>query len=386
MTQVYLTPQRSRSPQWFSLIVATGLLLGLLPSCGLRQRAIDRLAEQTQIDQGDEGGLTFQNITLEQLDDRGNLLWKVQAERAVYSRDQKTAQIENPTGDLYQDGKLIFKIKSDRGEVEQDGKKISLKGQITARDVRDGTVLKGRELEWRPQEDLLIVRNQLSATHPSFTAQANEARTFSRERRTEFLGSVVAVTKNPVLRFKTEALTWEITKQLVRTNQKIQVERLQDGKVTDRATAGYAQASLKEQVIEARNNAKFDLVKPAVQVVGDRLVWNVKAETVVSEAAVTIVSEAQNLTVTGDRGQLNLATEIINLVGNVRGTRSQNQGRLRAGALTWVIPNQRIDASGSVTYSQVNPTLNVVGPRASGRLDDEVVVFDGGRVSSEVIP
>lgn len=39
--------------------------------------------------------LTFNSVTLEDFDRKGNLWWKVKAEQATYSRDNKIARVKN---------------------------------------------------------------------------------------------------------------------------------------------------------------------------------------------------------------------------------------------------------------------------------------------------
>ncbi|NJM85775.1 MAG: LPS export ABC transporter periplasmic protein LptC [Leptolyngbyaceae cyanobacterium RM2_2_21] len=75
-------------------------------------------------DETAESGLTLKDVTLEQPDEDGNLLWRVHADEVTYSPDQKVAVVTNPDGELFQDGEPIYRVKADRGEVRQDGESI----------------------------------------------------------------------------------------------------------------------------------------------------------------------------------------------------------------------------------------------------------------------
>lgn len=99
-----------------------------------------------------ESNLIFNDITLDQVNEKGQPIWKVKAKQALYSKDKKVAQVQKPEGELFQDGKLVYKISAQQGEVQQDGKQLFLKGQIVATDPRNGVVLRGSELEWQPQK------------------------------------------------------------------------------------------------------------------------------------------------------------------------------------------------------------------------------------------
>jgi len=107
--------------------------------------------------------------SLEQADEQGR---SVCAEEATYSKDKKVAQVQKPTGELFQDGKPVYQIIAQ--EIQQD-KQLFLKGQIVATDPRNGLCCVA--MSWSgDQSDLLIVRNQVTGTHPQVQAVAQEAR------------------------------------------------------------------------------------------------------------------------------------------------------------------------------------------------------------------
>jgi LPS export ABC transporter protein LptC len=367
-----------------SLVVVT--LLVSLPGCRRNNRAADRLAEDSSAVQTLESSLTFNNITLAQADDEGQTLWKITADQATYSQDQQIARVENPEGELYQDGAAVFQISAQSGEVQQDGEKVVLSGQIVATDLRDGTVLRGNELEWSPQDDLLIVRDDLTATHPQLRVSAAEARTYSRDRRIELLGEVVAISRDPALRLNGEHLIWRVNDQMIVSDRPIQAERLDGNRVTDRAIANQAEVNLKAKVATLKQDANLTLQDPPVIVTSDLLVWNLSNETLVSNQPVTVQQRQQQITLTADQGRMDVNRKIVYLNRNVRAISQRNQSELDADDLTWNMDTQQVVAEGNVTYNQADPPLNLRGPRAVGRLQDQTVVVSGGRVVTEIIP
>ncbi len=376
----------NRGSRGLILALVLGAIVSTLVGCGNRDRATDQIAEDAKSVQGTDGSLTFRDVTLEQVDEKGQLVWKVRAKQARYSQDQKVAKITSPTGELYQDGKRVFEIKATEGEVQQDGRKIFLSGQITATDTQDGTILKGRELEWRPQDDILIVRNSLTATHPQVTATAKEARAYSRARRMEFLGGVTATSKEPVLRMKAERIEWLIAPRVLKTDRPVQVERvIKEGQI-DRASGDQATVNLASQVVQVIKNATFSLAVPPLEVSSNTMTWNVGKQLVASEQPILVRHTAQQLTARANRGQLNLASQIVTLVGNVQGSSDRTGGQLTADLLTWTLPTQFVEAEGNVMYLQPNPPVRVTGPKASGKLDEQIAVVSGGRVTTEIVP
>ncbi|NJO48854.1 MAG: LPS export ABC transporter periplasmic protein LptC [Leptolyngbyaceae cyanobacterium RM2_2_4] len=101
-----------------------------LSGCRRSNRAADRLAEDSSAVQNLESNLTFNDITLNQADDQGQTLWKIEADQATYSQDQQVARVENPEGELFQDGKAVFQVSAQSGEVQQMGRRLSSTGRL----------------------------------------------------------------------------------------------------------------------------------------------------------------------------------------------------------------------------------------------------------------
>jgi LPS export ABC transporter protein LptC len=363
------------------------VLLGL-SACGgpKKSQTADKLAQDSSAAQNFDNNLTFKDVTLEQVDEKGRLLWKVKAKQARYSKDQKVATVQNPAGELYQDGKAVYKIQAQSGEVRKDGQTILLKGQIVATDIQSGAIVKGNELEWQPKVDLLLVRNNITGTHPQVQAAAKEAKVYSRARRMEFFGQVAATSKDPALGFKSEHLIWEIAKQLIVVDKPVQIDRYVGTVVSDRAVADQAEVQLKTKVATLKQNAQLSIADPPLEIASNSLVWNLTNQTVVSDQRVDVLHREQRVAISANQGRGDLEPRIFYLTGNVQGKGERNQSQLAADNLTWYIPTQQIEATGNVVYTQADPPFNLKGPKASGTLQDQNIVVSGGRVVTEIIP
>jgi len=373
---------------WFCL-----LTFALLSACNNNQKRTEKKIEKDRKATTIEGTLVFNNVTLDQADEKGRPLWKVKAKQATYTKDKNTAQIEKPTGDLYQDGKIVLQVSANSGEVQirQTGNKIFLKGQITATDIRNGAVFKGDELEWSPKDDLLVVRNNLKGSHPQLQASAKEARYFTRKQHLELFGQVAAIAKDPDFQMKTEHLLWQIKEQQAIADKRIQIERYKVNTVTDRVEADQSQVDLKTKIATLKQNVQVTSIEPPVLMSSNSAVWNLKARTVVSEQPVRILHQTENAIITANQGQVDLERKVANLTGGVQGINNKNQANLYANQMAWEIQTQKIQASGNVIYKQVNPPFNVTGPTAVGKLQDQSIVVSGGgtggsRVVTEIIP
>lgn len=337
-----------------------------------------------------EGSLVFNNVTLEQADEQGLPLWRVKANQATYTKDKKIANVEQPTGDLFQDGKVILKVSAKSGEVREDGKQIFLRGDITATDTRNGAVFKGEELEWLPQEELLVVRQNLEGRHPEqIEVRGNEGRYLTRSEQMELKGSVQAISKEPNVQLKTEQLLWQIKEQKLIGNQRTQMERYKDKTVTDRVVANQTNYNLKTKLATLKKEVQLTSIDPPVLISSNEAIWDVKAETVRSNQPVQIVHQEEKVVITANQGQVDLESEVANLKGGVQGVGSRNQAELYAHQVRWDIPTQKMQASGNVIYKQVDPPFNVTGTTAVGKLQDQSMIVRSGssdRVVTEIIP
>ncbi len=373
----------------FLLLLYAFLGLGL-PSCAFFQKG--KTPEVTEGEEGQDQALTFNDVTLEQANAEGEVVWKVRSPSARYNDEQKITYLETPTGELFQEGQLVYKIESKTGEVHGDGSKIVLQDQIIATELQNQAVIRAQELEWLPAEDLLIVRNNVSGTHPDLQITANEARLKSQAQRMELVGNVVATTqKNPALQMRSEAVVWQMETDQVISDRPVEIDRYlcatpQECPASDKAVGDRGELNLQTNVVTLEQQVQITLSNPPLTINSDLMRWNIDAQSVTSERRVRIVHPKQTLTLMGDRGTLELASSIISLVGNVSGVRDRPETEFKADRMTWVIPTEVFEAEGNVFYRQANPPFTVTGPKAVGKLQDQSIIMTGGDVVTDVVP
>lgn len=332
-----------------------------------------------------ERDLTFNDVTLEQSDEQGRPVWKVKAKQATYSKDRKVAQVASPNGELFQDGKPVYYITAQTGEIEQDGQRLFLRGQIVAKAPRYDLVLRGNELEWQPKADLLIVRNKLTGSNPQVQVVAQEARVKSRAGLIELFGQVQATSKDPNLQMRTEHAIWRIREQKLIADRPLEIDRYQDRKITDRGKANRGEVNLKTKIATLQQNAQLFLLQPPIDVASDLLTWNMNTEVVTSNRPVKVVQRQQQMTVTAKQGKMDLKKEVAYLNGDVNGVGQRGQA-LQSKELTWYISNQNMEANGNVLYRQANPSASFKGEKAVGNLEKQNIVVSGDRVLTEIVP
>ncbi len=338
----------------------------------------------------DDTKLTFFGVALEQFDEVGRPIWKVKAKEAKYTTDKQIGQAENPEGELYQDGKVVYQIKAEKADIKQDGKQLFLQGKIVATDPRNGIVFKGNELEWRPQEDLLIVRNQLNGSHKQLLAVAQEAKVKTREQRVEFLGGVIAKSTEPQLQMRTQHLMWHIKEEKLFSDRPIQIDRYENNKITGHGQGNAAEINLKTQIAILQPQAKLELVDPLMQITSNSITWNINKENITTNSPIRVFHAAENVTVTANQGKMKIPENTVYLTGNVNAVGQRLQS-LKSDQLTWYLNTKLLEAQGNVVYRQIEPKLTFQGETAVGNLATENIVVKGGnssgrRVVTEIIP
>jgi len=369
-------------------IVLVALTIGACSSPGVTP------VEETSPAQSQDTPLAFRNGILQQTDAQGQMLWRIKVGQAAYQPNQKTVQVQDLEGELFQDGRPVFHIQAKQGEIHQESQRIALKGKIVAWDIQDKGVLQGHEMEWRPQDDLLILRRSLRITYPQLQIAAKEAYASSRVRQVKAQGQVVAVTHQPKLRLRAEQMTWQVAQQQIAvasnpqnsTFQGIRIERLTGQASFDQAMAGQAEVNLKAQSMTLHRNARLSLLDPPLEVASQQLIWNLERQWAISRQPIYVQHRGQKITVTAAQGKLNLAQKRVQFTGSVQTAGTRNRSLLKTDQLTWLIPTQAIEAEGNVVYQQNQPRFELRGPKAFGKFRQQAVLISGGDVVTEIVP
>lgn len=375
---------RSRSLQVISLLAIA--LLVSVSGCRQGSRTADQLAEDSDAAEDIQSNLVFNNVTLEQADPEGQPIWEVEAEQVIYSQDRQRAEMTQPNGEFFQDGEAIFNVKAETGEVEQDGERIVLTGNVVVTDLDSGAVIQSDRMEWIPEEGFVLFQGNVTGTHPKMRFMADEGKIYNTERRVEVSGNVRATSRDPNLQLEAETLSWWLDEGRVVSDRPVRIGRLAGNKVTDAAAGGSAELDLNAQVVTLRQNAQLDLQNPPMLISSNELIWNLEQQLLVSEQPITINNRNQRVVMTASQGRINLAQETAYLVGNVQAVAQSRQSRLNSDRLTWYLNREEFLAEGNVDYRQNQPEMRVQGPRAEGKLENETIVVSGGRVTTEIVP
>ena len=336
-----------------------------------------------------ENRLVLNNATLEQANSQGQAQWKIKAERAIYSQDQKTARLEKITANVFKDGKLILQVSGNHGRVEEDGEQFFLEEQVIASDPRNGAVIRCDEVEWSPKENVLVVRQNLTGRYQDLEVSAKEGRYFSIEQRLELNGAIQGTLKDSSLQIKTEHLVWELPQQKVSSDRVTRLVQFENKTVTSQAITDRVNIDLARHVASMQKNVEMKSVEPPVTIAANSVAWNYQERILNSQEPVQIIDRQKSITVTGNRGQVDLKREVAHLQGGVQGSSDRRQAQLYANELIWQIPTQTVEAIGNVVYKQTDPPSSLTGARAVGKLQNNSIVVSsskGDRVVTRIVP
>jgi len=380
----------SSSPHFhISLISLISVIVIGLISCGDQNNTANKSSAESQSPQDVQSNLNFFDVTLEQADESGRPIWKVKAKRAKYTKEKQIGKAESPYGELYQDGQVVYQVQGQQADIKEDGKELFLKGNIIATDPHNGVVMRGNELEWRPKEDLLIVRDQINVTHKQLQGVAQEARVKTREQRMDFSGHVIANSTDPQVQMRTEHLIWQIKEEKLIGDRPVQIDRYTNNQITDRGQGDTGELNLKTKIATVKKNAQIELLDPPMQVASNSMIWNLNTETVTTNTPVRVLQRADNLRVTANQGEMKIPQKTVYLTGNVNGVGQRGQS-LHSQTLTWYLNTHLVAAEGNVVYHQVDPPLTFTGQQASGNLEADTIVVNGGnsggRVVTQIVP
>jgi LPS export ABC transporter protein LptC len=351
-----------------------------------------QIQQEAADDDANKTDLTLRDVTLEQPDEDGKLLWRVKGSEVTYSPNQEVAYVKEPDGELFQDGEVIYEVTADTGEIRDNGNVILLRGNIKATGLKNDSILRGNELEWRPEEDILIVREQITGTHPKIRAVANEARVYNRQNRMELLGNVVANTvvkdpkTEPWLKLQANELVWFWEEERIESPQALRVEQFENETITEVVSGQQGRMNLAAQRVFITNNVVMQLLKFPLNVATEGMEWQVPEGLVVVNQPLSLYNPEAQIRAQARQGQMNLNDQQVTLSQDVVAQGQRNQSRLTADQMNWNVESQVVVAEGQVNYQQVDPTINLNGSRAVGRLDQQTVVVDGGRVVTEIVP
>lgn len=169
------------------LIFVLGLAIGLVVN---EQRNGRSLAPSSPVAKAPEPDVMAEDLELVQGAD-GKVLWRVRAKTARYSIDQRIVQVISPQLTAYVGAdRQEFFIKSDLGEVNQQGNTMTLRDNITGR--YGSFVLTSDVFDYIGAMKKIYLKGRVGVSRPDFSVNATTVEINLETRELTAAGGVTA--------------------------------------------------------------------------------------------------------------------------------------------------------------------------------------------------
>ena len=357
------------------------ILLLLLPiaitGCRTSTPKVDPASQVSR----DDTQLVLNNAVLEQSNPQSNTVWKIKADNITYSDDNQIATLDKVVGNLFEGDSVILKISAKAGTIKNNGNVILLNGTVIASDPRNGSVVTSESIEWRPQEDLLLIKEKLDGINPNLEVTARQGKYFTNIEKLEIEGDVVATSNEPPLQLTSDRLEWNIPQARIISPGAVELVHYDKNQtITDKLNSDRAELNLAQNQAILKQNIELISLTPALQVATDFLTWNYQERIGSTDRPIQILDRDRQISLTGNQGEINFPLQIAKLQGGVKGINRQKASELYARNLIWKIDTEEVEAKGNVIYEQTQPKARLTGDSAIGSLkNNNVTVTSNGK-------
>ncbi|MEL6909276.1 MAG: LPS export ABC transporter periplasmic protein LptC [Cyanobacteria bacterium J06598_4] len=360
------------------------LLLMVTTGCQPGNEQADSVSDVSRVDTQ----LLLNNAVLEQSNRDENTVWKIKADNITYSEDNRVATLTKVVGNLWQNDSVILKIRAEAGEVKDNGNIIVLNGNVIASDPRNGSTINSEVVEWRPQENLLLIPQQLTGTNANLQVVADSGQYRTDFEKLELEKNVVATSEKPALQLTSDRLEWDLKQQQVISPGAVKlVHYNQNQTITDKLISDRAELNLATNQATLNKNIELISLDPPLQVATDSLTWNYLTRIGKSDRPIQILDRQRQISLTGNRGDVNLSQRLATLQDGVKGINQLESAEIFARQMTWKMDTKEVEAKGNVIYEQIDPQARLTGEKAIGALGSSniVVTSDGKQQVTTVI-
>jgi len=332
-------------------------------------------------------GLSLNKATLEQSNNQGQPLWKIEVKKANYSLDHKKVIVKDIKGNFFQDGRRVLEIAAKDGEVYKNGEEIYIRNSVVAVDPRNNIRIDADEMKWQPKADLLTITKRFNAIHLGFQVSADQAIYRSRHQELELTGNILAFSKKPDIELKTEHLKWLISQHKMIGDKPLEFIRYQGTSITDQLNSKQMEIDTTNNTILSKDTLNFKSTHPTTQITGNNFLWNYRERHFQSQQTAQLYDYSQQVTFTANGTDYDQNKGLAHFKGGVHGLSSRNQTQIYSQQAIWYIKNKKVDATGNIIYKQNNPKMQLTGDRAVGTLQTNQIVVtsqNGNKVVTQI--
>ncbi|NJL51825.1 MAG: LPS export ABC transporter periplasmic protein LptC [Hydrococcus sp. SU_1_0] len=273
----------------------------VITGCQSSQPDVDQVSSASRLDTE----LVLNNAVLEQSNEQTNTVWKIKADNIVYSEDKQIATLDKVVGNLVQDGIVILKISAESGKIKDQGNLILLNDQVIASDPRNDSVISSKAVEWRPRENLLLIKAKLTGTHPNLKVVADSGTYFTDIEKLAIQDNVIVTTQQPALQLTSDRLEWNIPQEQIISPGSIELVSYDKNQtILDQLVSDRAELNLTQHQAILNKNIELITSDPQLQVATDFLTWNYQDRLGKTDRPIQIVDRDVVLTLQAIRENL----------------------------------------------------------------------------------
>lgn len=331
-------------------LLGLSLLVGLwIPGCGAPD-PLDPAAEgdppqEREVPQTATTDLTYQDITLTESLPDGRILWRLTATMAQVESEQASARLESVTGELFDPEGQSVRIRAQSGQVYPLERRVLLGDQVWVQSSRYGIQMLAEVVEWRADDNLLEAQEQVELTYfnpfPDVSPMPEESSEMvlypaadavwqaSGSRLSFDFGTqqlqlwhldqqpILAQLQDPALTLTALRLLWDPQSDQLRAEQQVRVEHPAQRLVL---TGTALTHGITDQTLAVVGEAYVQGQTSGQQLWADRLDWIIREPVIEATGNVRYQQPGQALTVTGSRGNFNHIANTVAVTGGTTTT------------------------------------------------------------------
>lgn len=198
----------------------------------------------------------FQSLNLRQSDDKGRPAWSLISPEARYDLERRIAQVKQPRGVIYADGKPRYNVSATSGTVINDGEVIQLEGQVRIQAIGPKpSVISGDRLRWIPSRLRISIDRRPVLVDRSSRVTADSALFLLDQDKLELRGATRLV--NPTIDLRVAQADWFANTGELKAPGPVKGTRRLPNQQVQTLTASALEGNTRTEVIDALAPVRF---------------------------------------------------------------------------------------------------------------------------------
>jgi LPS export ABC transporter protein LptC len=295
--------------------------------------------------------LTYEDITLTEVETDGTLLWRLTARLARYNQEETAASLESVTGEVFDQARSSIKVKANSGSAYPSENRLELAGDVQVQSQVHQLQIRADQVAWWPDDNRLQAKgNVVLIQIPTIPEPASPQP-----------GEPAILTLVPP-----ESALW------IAEAEALEVDLRQN------------QVTLENPESQAPVQARAR--EPELDLAASRISWNIDTGEITTSGPIQVEYPEQQVQMQGETLSTRIPSNQIRLAGNTY-SRSQTTGQeLWADQLQWTPNTPVVNASGNVRYRQPDQDLAVTGQTAIVNWEAQTIAISGGTTTELALP